>query len=661
MQSRKPYRSISFKISVLVALGTLLMVTLLITYAISRLRNTEIIAAQANALSQARDYSGRLKAIIEIPLDASRTFAYALLSTRDPEIKSHLTREDVNSMLKNFLQQDSSILGIYTLWEPNAFDGNDSAFVGKTGHDETGRFIPYWVRANGQVTLEPLVGYQTAGVGDYYQLPKRTRQETILDPYLYPIAGKDVLMMSLTTPIIHQGNFLGITGSDISLDWLQAMVDASHKEIFNGLGQLYIMSNNGTIAAATGRKDLQGKKMNTVFADYPGELNAEHCSIDQDILKAYVPMYFGRATRPWQICITVPVEELTRNARSEMIRMIGLGLIFLLGCVGVVLVLLKKLLHPILQIATVAEEVAQGNLDISHVETNSLEIGQLNDSFFKVVQSQRAITQVCVSIATGDFSRKAEVKSPKDELAASVNQMIDHLKQASEEDAKRNWSTEGMAKFGEIMRLDQGLPQLAEHILTQLVKYTKTNQGAFYVVKNAGKKPVTLEMMACYAYDRKKYLEQSIEEGQGLLGQCYLEKDIIYLTEVPDSYVRITSGLGEANPRTVLLVPLLNNGTVEGVLELASFNLFQEFELVFIKKLAENIASTISTLKANERTRCLLEQSQQQAEELRAQEEEIRQSMEEMSATQEEIQRKEVSYLKRIAELEALLSTEQPT
>jgi GAF domain-containing protein len=120
--------------------------------------------------------------------------------------------------------------------------------------------------------------------------------------------------------------------------------------------------------------------------------------------------------------------------------------------------------------------------------------------------------------------------------------------------------------------------------------------------------------------------------------------------------VRITSGLGEATPTSLLIVPLLNNGAVEGLLELASFHPFLDFEIAFIRKLAENMASAIATLKVNEKTRRLLEQSQQQAEELRAQEEEIRQNMEEMSATHEEIQRKEVSYLRRIEELEAALS-----
>ncbi|HEX8530148.1 MAG TPA: GAF domain-containing protein, partial [Cytophagales bacterium] len=417
-----------------------------------------------------------------------------------------------------------------------------------------------------------------------------------------------------------------------------------------------IISHNGTIAAATGRKAWQGRRVTDLDQTRGENILTERYAIEDDTLKAYAPLYFGRTTKPWQICITVPLAELTKNARAEMLRMILLGTVFLAACVGVVLLLLKKLLRPILQVATVAEEVAQGNLDIAHVDTNSQEIEKLNDSFSKVVQSQRDITQVCVAIAKGDFSRKAEVKSGKDELAASVNQMIDTLKRAAEEDARRNWAAEGMARFGALLRLDQGLAQLAGQLLSHLVKYVRANQGAFFVVNDADPNAVTLDLLACYAYERKKYLEKSVEVGQGLLGQCYLEKDVVYLTDVPPAYVRITSGLGEATPTSLLIVPLLNNGAVEGLLELASFHPFLDFEIAFIRKLAENMASAIATLKVNEKTRRLLEQSQQQAEELRAQEEEIRQNMEEMSATHEEIQRKEVSYLRRIEELEAALS-----
>jgi len=148
-----------------------------------------------------------------------------------------------------------------------------------------------------------------------------------------------------------------------------------------------------------------------------------------------------------------------------------------------------------------------------------------------------------------------------------------------------------------------------------------------------------MSMKACYAWDKKKFLNHKIHRGEGLAGQAWQEGDTIYLTEVPQDYVKIVSGLGDANPTSVVIVPLKVNDQIFGVVEIASFSQFQDFEIEFIQKIAESIASTISSVKVNARTQHLLEESQEMTEQMRAQEEEMRQNMEELQATQEEMQR----------------------
>ena len=131
-----------------------------------------------------------------------------------------------------------------------------------------------------------------------------------------------------------------------------------------------------------------------------------------------------------------------------------------------------------------------------------------------------------------------------------------------------------------------------------------------------------------------------IKIGEGLAGQCFMEEETIYLKNVPQDFLRITSGLGDANPDVLLYVPIQSNEELQGVLELVSFRKFEEHEIQFIEQLASNLATAIGNTKVNQSTKVLLERTQQQTEEMRAQEEEMRQNMEEMEATQEEMQRK---------------------
>lgn len=269
------------------------------------------------------------------------------------------------------------------------------------------------------------------------------------------------------------------------------------------------------------------------------------------------------------------------------------------------------------------------------------EIGEMALATDNLVNGLRATSQFAESIGNGTYNTDFRPLSEHDVLGNALINMRNNLAKVAEDDKKRNWATEGQAMFGEILRTNNSdLNKLADEIVSNLVKYLKSNQGALYIADEteAGEEP-TMSMKACYAWDKKKFLNQKIYKGEGLAGQAWQEGDTVYLTDVPSNYVRITSGLGDSNPTSVLIVPLKVNDLIFGVVEIASFSFFQDFEIDFVQKIAESIASTISTVKINARTHKLLEESQEMTEQMRAQEEEMRQNMEELQATQEEMQR----------------------
>ncbi|GAA0890449.1 hypothetical protein GCM10009122_01270 [Fulvivirga kasyanovii] len=248
------------------------------------------------------------------------------------------------------------------------------------------------------------------------------------------------------------------------------------------------------------------------------------------------------------------------------------------------------------------------------------------------------MTTFVETIASGDYKADLHLNKENDELFQKLFKMQEKLRSTADEDLKRNWVNTGLARFGEILRSESNLQTLSDNIICNLVKYLNANQGGLFVIEESGNEKY-LELKAAYAYDRKKFINKRINPGQGLTGQCWLEGDKILMTDIPESYISITSGLGEALPRCILIMPLKVNDEIYGVIEIASFKVLEPYEVDFVEKLAESIASTISNAKVNATTKTLLEATQQQTEELKAQEEEMRQNMEELQATQEEMQR----------------------
>ena len=262
-----------------------------------------------------------------------------------------------------------------------------------------------------------------------------------------------------------------------------------------------------------------------------------------------------------------------------------------------------------------------------------------------------SFNQFVQTISAGDFNSELAVK---DELGVKLLKMRDTLKENSDSEKKRIWASTGLAQIGDILRSNyKEVKELYDKIIQFVVKYSGSNQGFLFLLNDEDDNDKYLELVSAYAFDRKKYLEKKVAIGEGMVGQCYLEGSTIQMVDIPQNYVQITSGLGGANPSMLLIVPLIINEKIYGILEIASFKKYQPNEIELVEKFTESIASTISTVKINERTRILLERTQQQAEEMRAQEEEMRQNMEELSATQEEMSRKEQEYIARIRELES--------
>lgn len=237
-------------------------------------------------------------------------------------------------------------------------------------------------------------------------------------------------------------------------------------------------------------------------------------------------------------------------------------------------------------------------------------------------------------------------------IAGHLHRMKLQLVKIREEEERRNWTNQGLADFSVVVRKNQdNLEALCHESLRFILKYVKAQQGSLFT-RATESDQTFLRLAACYAFDRKKFLEKRIEIGNGLVGQAYLEGGTLKLTQVPKEYAHITSGLGGSRPECIVIVPMKHNEEVLCMLELASMHELSTEEIQFIERCGEFLASALGNAQTNDQIKTLLHETQIQTESMKSQEEEMRQNMEELSATQEEMLRKEREYVSRIAELE---------
>lgn len=253
-----------------------------------------------------------------------------------------------------------------------------------------------------------------------------------------------------------------------------------------------------------------------------------------------------------------------------------------------------------------------------------------------------------------DANREAN----RDNIAGELIRMRELMKKVKEEDEIRMWMTEGLSKFGAIIQKNQhDMQSLTDAFISAVVKYLDARIGGLFIIEEEEGEEHFLELKACYAYERKKFITQKVAIGEGLVGQTFLERQTVHLREVPSGYLTISSTLGETEPRSIVLVPLIANDKIEGILELASLNEYKPHHIEFLEKVGESLAASLISVRSSERMRTLLQNAQQQAEEVRAQEEEMRQNMEELEATQEQMHRQvnELNQLRHELEVEKYL------
>lgn len=356
-------------------------------------------------------------------------------------------------------------------------------------------------------------------------------------------------------------------------------------------------------------------------------------------------------------------EQALREEISKMRLTVGLLSIPLLLVVVLIGFYIWKSLKGIyMRMESFISQLSLGVVPDYELPEDKTEFGRISKNINGTARLFKRLTEFSNEISKGIYTTEVGIQAPDGSMAKSLidlrNRLSDTEKEQKKrrtEDEQRNWTTQGLAKFGDIMRhSNDNINTLSDEVIKNLVHYIGASQGGLFSLDDSDSKKVYLEMVSAFAYDRKKFLTRRIALGDGLIGVCALEKNTIYITDVPADYMEIESGLGDSKPKSLLIVPLKSEDRILGVIELASFNLFRPFEIQFVEQLGDSIASTLASLRINTRTAELLAESQKKSDELAVREVELRKTMDEVTVARDESQRRE-------AEMAGILSAVDET
>jgi HAMP domain-containing protein/signal transduction histidine kinase/CheY-like chemotaxis protein len=301
------------------------------------------------------------------------------------------------------------------------------------------------------------------------------------------------------------------------------------------------------------------------------------------------------------------------------------------------------------QVTTVAREVGvdgrlggQANVPgASGIWKNLTEnVNQLAENLTTQV---RAISEVASAVTKGDLTRmiRVDAEGEVEELKDTINQMIGNLKETTLRNQEQDWLKSNLAKFTQMLQGQKDLNTVTRRILSELAQVVNAQHGMFYILESDDVQNTrSLRLFAAYAYKDELNMKKEFQLGEGLVGQCAIEKERILLTNVPQGYVKIGSGLGDATPLNLIVLPVLFEKEIKAVIELASFESFNETHLDFLGQLTESIGIVLNTIETNSRTEHLLEQSTSLADELRRTNEDLQDKAHLLVKQKEEVENK---------------------
>ncbi|MEW6088020.1 MAG: response regulator [bacterium] len=395
---------------------------------------------------------------------------------------------------------------------------------------------------------------------------------------------------------------------------------------------LYIADNKGKYIAGTS-DDLANKEVIV--------------PVHEDILQEAEPLVSGEDT-VGRVFIGIELKDIKNEISHTRNLLLSLGVFFIFVCIVLYRIITKiAIIKPLVAFSDITNLISLGDFPkIVEIQTND-EIGSLSLSLKKMLDFLLSVKNQAYEIASGNYDIDISPRSEKDILGTALSAMKNNLAENKKKSDRQNWIKSGVAELNDKIRGEQDISSLSHNIISFLCPYLDAQIGAIYITEDNS----ILKMMGSYAYTKRKHLSSEYKFGESLVGEAALEKDIILISDVPEDYIKIQSGLGESSPFNIIVVPLTYENEVKGVIELGSLHEMSNLKIEFIKQITENIAISLNTAESRNKARKLLEETQRQSQVLLAQQEELKHVNEVLETQAESLKKSEARLQEQQEEL----------
>ena len=566
----------------------------------------------------------------------------------NPELNFNISREQAAIVLAENIANDPDIKRLYTIWEPNLFDGKDSLYAMAEYHDSTGRFVPLFKKnALGIIDRDYVKNYNDKEDITSYYYYKTKKNITIGSPQIYRENAKNLLLIPIVMPLKFGTKLLGVVGADFILDRINQNLEFVNLPQNCGVA---VFTADGKIIAAPEKKLLTGRSLENVFKDRTDfyylkfrkgenftEFNKKDYIIGRTINLSDYNMHYT-------VCISATLKELYADGNFYMIKALLIGLLIFAIVITMVSFLRRYYVGQVVQLIDHSKKMT----DIDAIADNKQrlyipELKTLEDILEQYQRTFIKIRSLNKEIETHTYADTLDTLPGDNKFQQSYNKMLDTLRgiAASETERKQSeerqsWIKQGVALINESMSIGTNkLDLLSDNILATIVKYSKAVMGGLYFYRKDDVEGEYLELISAIALGKKKALRIKIQKGVGMVGTCALEKHPICLNNLPDDYVTVVSGLGKSKPRTLVVLPMLYDDELIAVLEIAFIHTLSEHEKEFLNEAAKTVAGALVTSKINEQTEILMEKFRSQADTLAQNEIKMQESIKQLEAEQQ--------------------------